>query len=488
MKTYREMADSVLRRAAEEREALRRRRRRALLIGVPSLCAALALAVILLPRLGRALPPAASGPAASAQGTEAGQPVSNPNGASGLAAALEALRLPAQTLAAPSFFSAQESPRLLPSELAGIVNANLTVQGRVTGLEAVRVPDGGTTWYLAALTLEVEESLRGSAPSELRVVCAAAYTGTDANDAAAPIPQLAGCREGTDAVFVLRPAKDAVWEIAGQRVRAGALGEYTLVCRLDREGNRLSDPEQGTSVLWVPPTELPASPEGVEADMIGLVVYKGGVYTQAADYFGAEADALQGLIGERLGEASGNIDEWSGQDAYAQEFASTVAGAVCSVNGYSPDFRICVTGQPQDENSAPMRRIQLLERLNGVALGTGAELITERLRLDGRITGARFQSFDDWNNGRGNLHPLEDMSLLDPFLEALKRESFREAAYDDPGFAQPRVLLYLDLEDGLTAAFHLFENGRVVYLGPMGWAYLQVPAEAFDPLFRASAG
>ena len=42
MKNYREMAEDVLRRAEEERQAIRRRRRIAALAGVPALCAAVA--------------------------------------------------------------------------------------------------------------------------------------------------------------------------------------------------------------------------------------------------------------------------------------------------------------------------------------------------------------------------------------------------------------------------------------------------------------
>jgi hypothetical protein len=56
--------------------------------------------------------------------------------------------------------------------------------------------------------------------------------------------------------------------------------------------------------------------------MMPLIVYNGRVYTLS----GAAINLENGkkILGERLGTTKGNIDEWSKQDEYCKELASTV--------------------------------------------------------------------------------------------------------------------------------------------------------------------
>ncbi len=248
--------------------------------------------------------------------------------------------------------------------------------------------------------------------------------------------------------------------------------------------------EQTGEMLHIPAIALPEPDPMVEMDMIGLVVYKGGIYTQAADYYGADAEALQGLVGDYLGHASGTIDEWSSQDEYAVEFASDLVGDVYSVKGYSPDFRICVTWQSQDTDGAPMQWIQILERLNGIDVSTGADIYEKRLHMNGRITGIRYQTYDDWNNGRGIYYPLDKIEGLDTFLEALDAGQLQYVYDDVPGFyrnTRTQTFLYLDLDDGTTVPLRLIEGGWVGY-APMGWYFIQLPAQVFDPVFAVAGG
>lgn len=245
---------------------------------------------------------------------------------------------------------------------------------------------------------------------------------------------------------------------------------------------------QTEELLHIPAIELPEPDPMVAMDMIGLVVYKGGIYTQAADYYGADAEALKDLLGDYLGHASGTIDEWSTQDEYTVEFASDLVGDVYSIKGYSPEFRICVTWQAMDEDGTPMQWIQILERLNGIDVSTGADIYEQRLHMNGRITGIRYQSYDDWNNGRGIYYPLDQIDGLDAFLEALNEGQLQYVYDDDPGFyrnTRAQTFLYLDLDDGTTVPLRLIEGGWVGY-EPMGWYFIQLPAEVFDPVFQAA--
>ncbi len=157
--------------------------------------------------------------------------------------------------------------------------------------------------------------------------------------------------------------------------------------------------EQG---VYIPEIALPE--EGIKAgysmsDMIGLVVYKGGIYTQARHYDGEDLEKVSGLIGEHLGTAKGNLDEWSSQDEYATEFASNMGGEVYTVKGYDPGFRICVCVYENDEI---LRMVMFMERMNNITISTGEDIFETRLHICGNVRSVQKQSHDDWDNGRGD--------------------------------------------------------------------------------------
>jgi len=253
----------------------------------------------------------------------------------------------------------------------------------------------------------------------------------------------------------------------------------------------ITGPEE-TYAVQIPAVQLPESvPSDVQMDMIGLVVYRGGIYTQAEDYSGDEAayEQFRALIGEKLGTAKGNIDCWSQQSDYATEFASTYTGTVCAVEGYDTDFRLCVTQSYQDETGEQRYWTVFLERLNGIGLSTGEDLFGRRLRLQGRITEIRVQSHADWDNARGNLREPEGVTEAqwDAFLDALYAAPFEDVHDADASFYREHPAqghLILTLEDGTTVRLRLFEGGYVGY-EPLGWYFVKMPEEAFGPVFDA---
>ena len=87
---------------------------------------------------------------------------------------------------------------------------------------------------------------------------------------------------------------------------------------------------------------LPDTQDGVTADIIGCLVYRGKVYVQGESYTGKELEKAEGLVGQYLGEAKGSFSEWSKQEKWATEFASTYSGSVYTVEGYDADFRLCI--------------------------------------------------------------------------------------------------------------------------------------------------
>ncbi len=258
--------------------------------------------------------------------------------------------------------------------------------------------------------------------------------------------------------------------------------------------------ETGSAGISIPALELPETSSGAtaDADMIGLVVYRGCVYTDAGSWRGEEARALDALTGEYLGDCVGSIDEWSGSEAWEQEFAGTVPGEVHTVTGYDPDFRLCVRQEYVDDEGEPQLWIMFLERLNGVTLSAGADLFEERLRLRGRVDAVQWQDHDDWNYARGNFRDAAlDEETWDAFLEALDEGPFVNAWDPERRFydethptiydTEHQTHLYLRLEDGSTAALRLIAGGYVGYRG-LGWYFVRISGEIFDTVYAACGG
>ena len=254
-------------------------------------------------------------------------------------------------------------------------------------------------------------------------------------------------------------------------------------------------PEENTPAqLVIPSVELPNSPmeDGVMADMIGLVVYNGGVYTQAEDYYGDDATAVDALIGDYLGYASGTIDEWSKKEEYDKNFASTVSGKVYTVKGYDTDFRICIRAEVEDENGNPTLWIQFLTRLNGITLDTGADLFENRLHMQGRVKSIQWQSHADWDLGGKNLRDLNiDSACWEDFLNQMNHGKFVYTWTDDMDQSiydtSNQVHLILTMEDNTIVRLRLIEGGYVGY-DALGWYFVQIPGETFDAVYAACGG
>ncbi len=242
--------------------------------------------------------------------------------------------------------------------------------------------------------------------------------------------------------------------------------------------------------LSIPPIVLPETEEGVSSDMIGLVVYKGGIYTQAEDYLGDEAEAIKNLVGEYLGHASGTIDEWSSQNDYAEEFASTYTGDVYSVNGYSTDFRICICQEVEGENGEAVLWIQFLERLNGIGITYGGDIFKDRLKMPGNWSKVEYISHSDWDMGGGEYVQIPGVTPedIDAFISQLCSGKFEYAYETYPEIYSDEALkqghLKFSMADGTEAELRLIEGGYVGYQH-MGWYFVKMPGEIFDKVFDA---
>lgn len=229
----------------------------------------------------------------------------------------------------------------------------------------------------------------------------------------------------------------------------------------------------------VPKEVIPEVEEGVAADMIGLIVYKGNIYTQGNIY--TKDSTTSKLIGKYIGHATGTISEWSTQDDYAKELASTYTGDVYTVNGYDPDFRICIVW----END-----IQFMEHLNGIGITTGKDVYSKRLHIDNGITSVEYIDYREYMNGYeyGTDVDRKPMELtddeLDSFINAINEGTFADNGNgylfnDYNNF----TIIYLHLKDGTVVTLLLKDDGNVFYHDSFSFYYsVKIPQNVLDSI------
>ncbi|MBQ9887154.1 MAG: hypothetical protein IJM37_09890 [Lachnospiraceae bacterium] len=265
----------------------------------------------------------------------------------------------------------------------------------------------------------------------------------------------------------------------------------------NHDSNGQPDINAGEGV-HIPAIELPDSSDAATADMIGFVVYQGRIYVQAEEYTGEKAQRIKALVGEHLGTARGNIDEWSSQSEYDKEFASTIGGEVYSVNGYDTSFRICIWGEFVDESNNHITWIQFLDCMNGITLTTGKDLFQDRLHITERIKSVQWQSHDDWDYAKGDFKNAEfDETAWSSFWNAVDGSSFKsdwDTDADNSGSGNSSIYdiknqthLILNMNDGTVLRIRLIEGGYVVY-DALGGYYVKIPEDVFNTIYDACGG
>lgn len=170
-----------------------------------------------------------------------------------------------------------------------------------------------------------------------------------------------------------------------------------------------------TNLVYVPKIDPYGVDRSLTAKMMPLIVYKERVYVYVPIQISSEN--VKNLLGKKLGTTSSNINELSTQLEYSNEFASNIGVTdVYSVNGYDEDFRVMTNIITEDGKSYP----EIYECLNGITIQNGADIFT-KLKLQGNITQAKFQTFSDWNSGIGDFYTINDSGLLNNLLEELNK-------------------------------------------------------------------
>ena len=233
--------------------------------------------------------------------------------------------------------------------------------------------------------------------------------------------------------------------------------------------------------VYVPKIQLPKANAITTAKMMPLIAYKWNVYLYTPIEIPAEN--AKNLLGRKLGATKGNIDEWSTQSDYSNEFASNIGVTdVYAVNGYDEDFRIMTNVTIKDGKNYP----EFYECLNGITIKNGADIL-KKLKLQGNITQAKFQTFSDWNNGTGNFHPINDSDLLNnlfneinkatPYLPGDIEDSLGDYRNDDE-----YKEISFDLKDGSkNVTLTILKSGYVYYGYPR--IYLKIDTKFTEELW-----
>lgn len=235
-----------------------------------------------------------------------------------------------------------------------------------------------------------------------------------------------------------------------------------------------------SEAVSIPVMKLPDHSSAVQADMIGLIVYNGDIYTQT--FTTIKPEAAKQLRGEKLGRSKAGIDEWSEPSDYT-ELASTIGEMdVYSVKGYDPAFRIMSYLEADGEIYA-----ELYEHLNGITIATGEDLIG-KLNLEGRIQSAKWQEFVSWDMGKDSFHSLQLDLTLPKFVDALYKakpvadEDLAEAGLYDSDKSKQKFI-HLALEDGTEVQLRLFKEGNYVKYAFVP-VFFEVEADAFSALWE----
>lgn len=218
-----------------------------------------------------------------------------------------------------------------------------------------------------------------------------------------------------------------------------------------------------TNSVYVPKIEFNGVDRSLTAKMMPLIVYKERVYIYVPIEISSEHS--KNLLGKKLGTTIGNINEWSTPSEYSNEFASNIGVTeVYAVNGYDEDFRIMTNITTEDGTSYP----EFYECLNGITIQNGEDIF-EKLKLQGNIAQAKFQTFSDWNSGNKTFYTINDNDLLNNLLEKLNKgtpylpediESSIGDYQNDDGLKQ----ISLDLKDGTkNITITILKSGYAYY-------------------------
>lgn len=234
--------------------------------------------------------------------------------------------------------------------------------------------------------------------------------------------------------------------------------------------------QSSNSGIAIPAIELP---EHGSAKMMPLIVYKGKIYTQSATTI--DKNKISEIKGEKLGKTKAGIDEWSKQDQYAEEFASTIGEIdVYSVKGYKKDFRIMTYYEINGEVFA-----EFYESLTGITVHDGNDIFG-KLNLMNNVQEVKSRSYEDSLSNANKFKNIESLEVINSFLKELKKAKPYliqdvEAKIGDFRNNDQYKELTLHLTDGTIVTLGVIKGGYISYSQSL---YFKINDQVFSELWN----
>lgn len=170
---------------------------------------------------------------------------------------------------------------------------------------------------------------------------------------------------------------------------------------------------------------------------------------------------------------------------------SICPGEVFTMKGYDPEFRLCLYREEEGKDGKLYRIVDVYERLYGMTLRTGKDLLEEKLHLSENwedLMGCYTVLVDKETQSYGpEYRPLENISRQqkEAFIKALDESRFVDLNDQAKQFYNGEVgekqITFL-MKDGTKIDLTLFEGGWVRYTS-LGYSMLQLPEEIFNTIY-----
>ena len=263
------------------------------------------------------------------------------------------------------------------------------------------------------------------------------------------------------------------------------------------DNNSIGHNNDATKGVKVPEIKISAPENGIEACMVGMVIYKGKVYVQSNTSISLEDG--KALMEEKLGvthDLSKSIQDNGTSAGYidldkVSDFASFMVGAdVYKVKGYGEDFRILTYYR-----SEGVENIEIWECLNGITVESGADVFG-KMNIKGNLRSLNWDTFNNWNNGTPDPKEVMINEVVSEFIYAMYEATpvsledheirdeffYSEEEYNKDG-EEKQKFLYLKLNDGITLEIRVYSNGHVMYSG-MSDVVFKVDQQALNNMWE----
>ena len=128
------------------------------------------------------------------------------------------------------------------------------------------------------------------------------------------------------------------------------------------------------------------------------------------------------------------------------------------------------------------------ECLNGITIKKGDDILS-KLKVQDNVITAKFQTYDDWNNGTGTFYTINNKDLLKNLLNEINLATPYlpeniETSLDDYRNKDGCKQISFDLKDGVkNVTFTIFKNGYVYY--DSAKVYLKIDSNFAEGLWNS---